>query len=50
MDVASIFHFSYAIPMDVPFLMQSNCIILDPIVKENIEIHKKRRTYELNRH
>ncbi len=38
--------------MDVPFVMQSNCIILDLVLtKKNIRIQKKKKkAYELNRH
>ncbi len=38
MDVDS----SYKSPIDIPFIMDSKCIILDPIVaQQNLEITKK---------
>lgn len=51
MDVAfDIVSFNATVFMDVPFILQVDCIILHlRVVEENIEIQKK-QTYELNKH
>ncbi len=52
MDVDFVIDSSNVIPMDVPSIVQFDCIILDLVVaKDNIEIQKKiKKTYKLNTH